>query len=160
MDDIVFNAGILWSSSRPVWYNPTTLTFSGMLKSKYTRHWYISTLTRGAEQLIIFRCLNSEKLSGYLSKSVEVPFSGEQTEHNEWRERRKNCIDSCDTHPPPTACRTSVLTMEMLYFEHSIKCNSCGGHDKTQSEYLKFTSTPEWFIPLSTGENQRCQIWL
>lgn len=111
-------------------------------KSKYTRHWYISTLTRGAEQLIIFRCLNSEKLSGYLS--VEVPFSGERTENNGWQERRKNCIDSHDTHLLLTACRTSVLTMEMLYFEDSKKCNSCGGLNKTRTEYLKFTSTPGW----------------
>lgn len=58
--------------------------FLACWNSKYTRHWYISTLTRGAEQLIIFRCLNSEKLSGYLSKKVEVPFSGERTENNGW----------------------------------------------------------------------------
>lgn len=31
MDDIVFNAGSLWSSSQAVWYNPPTLTFPGML---------------------------------------------------------------------------------------------------------------------------------
>lgn len=31
MDDTVFNAGILWSSSQAVWYNPPTLTFSGMV---------------------------------------------------------------------------------------------------------------------------------
>lgn len=58
--------------------------FLACWNSKYTRHWYISILTRGAEQLIIFRCLNSEKLSGYLSKKVEVPFSGERTENNGW----------------------------------------------------------------------------
>lgn len=31
MDDIVFNAGSLWSSSPAVWYNPPSLTFSGVL---------------------------------------------------------------------------------------------------------------------------------